>query len=131
MAEYVGSPQEFERIKRVCHSLVEIDKTLPDNVFCTRYDSYRFADFNGFFTSKGGLWDAVLAYARKLVAGPLSLVMLDPAPESYRSWSGKYGAIVIDAKDHVDDVMEILSVSPDEAMRDSVLPLTELDIPGL
>lgn len=112
MSEYVTSFQELERIRALSRRVVATEERLPACVFSAPFDVYRFADLGMLFTDRGPQWDNILTLARKLWAGRLYLLMLEPDAETYLPWSGKYGAIVIEPEDRKDDVFGMLSVDP-------------------
>ena len=110
----------INQIKNICHRLVEVNRTLPANVFRQDFDFYHFADFNMLFTSKGPHWNQILTLARKPNIGRLVLQVLDPDPESYYSWCAKYGTVIIDLQAKVEEIMEILGESPKEETGDAI-----------
>jgi hypothetical protein len=120
MGRYIDSGREFERIDYARQWLVSAERNLPANVFNDDFDIYRFACFDMLFTDRGPHWRQILTFARMLDAGPLSLVMLDPSPASYLSWSGKYGVVVIDPQDAADDMLGVLSLSPETNTLDGI-----------
>jgi len=120
MGKYIDSEQEFERIDYARQWLVSAERDLPANVFNCDFDIYRFACFDMLFTHRGPHWRQILTFARMLDTGPLSLVMLDPSPTSHLSWSDKYGIVVIDPQDNADDMLTVLSLSPETNTLDGI-----------
>jgi len=121
MAKYVDSNKEFERVRNMGHELVRTDTTLPSNVFKRRYDFYRFLDFGWLFNSRHGAWETIVRFVQYLTPGPADLLLLDPASESYYSWSGKYGAVRIDSQDRCPEILQILSESLKEGTADAIV----------
>ena len=120
MTQYLDSFEEFNRIKNICHRLVETDRTIPAMVFKTDFDFYYFADVNILFTLRGPHWEHVLMLARKPNIGRLVFLVLDPDPESYYSWCNRYGTVLTDPRVERDDILEILSESPKEGTGDAM-----------